>query len=153
MNVVKSISKSYGVPGLRLGIIACGNRDIIKAVQSRLSIWNINSFGEFFLQIAEKYNDEYDESCRMMVQERKRFVARLSKFKYLEVYPSDANYVLCKVKKPYTARGLAVELWTNAQCLIKDCSDKKGFSGGSFVRLAVKSRTDNDLLINALGAV
>lgn len=150
VNVIKSVSKSYGVPGIRLGIMACANEEQARLVQSRLSIWNINSFGEFFLQIAEKYNKEYREACRKIVEERTRFIKALSKFKFLKVLPSEANYVLCKVEKPYTSKSLSENLWCRAQCLVKDCSGKKGFSGDSFIRLAVKSYADDNQLLEAL---
>ena len=150
VNVIKSVSKSYGVPGARLGIMACANEEQARLVQSRLSIWNINSFGEFFLQIAEKYNKEYREACRKIAEERVRFIKELSKIKFLKVFPSEANYLLCKVEKPYTSKSLSVNLWRKAQCLVKDCSGKKGFSGDSFIRLAVKSCADDNQLLDAL---
>ena len=74
----------------------------------------------------------------------------LRKIPFLEVYPSDANYVLCKVKMPYTAESLCVKLWTEAQCLVKDCSHKKGIDGDEYIRLSVKIPVDDNLLINAL---
>ena len=150
VNVMKSVSKSYGVPGLRLGILACGNEMQAKLVQSHLSIWNVNSFGEYFLQIVGKYSREYAEACRWIASERERFIRCLCKVQFLEPYPSDANYILCKVKKPYTSLTLAKKLWEDAKCLIKDCSGKKGFGGQSFIRLAVKSKEDDDLILSVL---
>lgn len=150
VNVIKSVSKSYGVPGLRLGILACGSEELARLVQSRLSIWNINSFGEFFLQIAGKYMGEYKIACQKIAAERVRFIKELSKFKFLSVFPSEANYVLCEVRKPCTSKLLSVQLWKKASCLIKDCSAKKGFEGRSFIRLAVKSEFDNNQLLTAL---
>ena len=150
VNVMKSISKSYGVPGLRLGVLACGNEMQARLAQSHLSIWNINSFGEFFLQIVGKYSKEYAEACRSIATERARFMHALRGVKFLEPYPSDANYILCKVKKPHTSATLAKKMWESAKCLIKDCSGKKGFGGQSFIRLAVKSREDDDLILAAL---
>ena len=153
VNVMKSVSKSYGVPGLRLGIMACPNELQAQLVQQHLSIWNINSFGEFFLQIAEKYAPEYSAACRKIAEERTRFAAELAKIDFLKVFPSDANYILCQVKKPWTAKRLMLELWTRAECLIKDCSTKKGFEGENYIRLAVKSKADNDELLKALRCI
>jgi histidinol-phosphate/aromatic aminotransferase/cobyric acid decarboxylase-like protein len=133
--------------------LACPNDAQAKMVQEHLSIWNINSYGEFFLQIVEKYENEYKSACGKIAAERERFIKELRKFEFLEVYPSEANYVLCEVKKPYTAKSLALELWTRANCLIKDCSSKKGFGGKQFIRLAVKSAADDDALLSALQTV
>lgn len=53
--VIKSISKSYGVPGIRLGILASADINLLNKVRKELPIWNINSYGEFFMQIINKY--------------------------------------------------------------------------------------------------
>lgn len=150
LSVMKSISKSYGVPGVRLGVLASSRTEVVDLIKKNLGIWNINSFGEFFLQIIEKYLGEYRVGCAKLAAERNRYIKQLKQFKYLTVYPSAANYVLCRVDKPHTAHELAMRLWTKAEILIKDCSGKKGFDGANFIRLAVKSTEDNDALIAAL---
>ncbi len=149
--VVKSISKSYGVPGLRLGVLASGDVAVLRNIKERVSIWNVNSFGEFFLQICEKYLDEYRHGCAMFKAERERFIAGLKRIHYLAVFPSEANYVLCKVSKPFTAADLTLRLWVDDKVLIKDCSSKKGFDGAQFIRIAIHDERDNDYLLQALG--
>ena len=57
--VIKSISKSYGVPGLRLGLAASADKNIISSLRKDMAIWNINSFAEFYLQIYSKYDNDY----------------------------------------------------------------------------------------------
>lgn len=49
--IMKSISKSYGVPGLRLGVLASSDKGLISKIKKEVSIWNINSFAEFYMQI------------------------------------------------------------------------------------------------------
>ena len=71
--IIKSISKSYGVPGLRLGILVNSNHELIEKVIKNNSIWNINSFGEYFLQIFDKYKNSYKEACDKLAAERNRF--------------------------------------------------------------------------------
>ena len=63
MCVLKSISKSYGVPGLRLGILCSADTDLIARMKKQVSIWNINSFAEFFMQIYPKYRTDYQKAC------------------------------------------------------------------------------------------
>lgn len=149
-SVMKSISKSYGVPGLRLGVFASSRTAVVNLVKQNLSIWNINSFGEFFLQIIEKYLGEYRQGCVQLASERNRFIEKLTQIRCLTVYPSAANYVLCRVHAPQTPQNLIMELWTKHQILIKDCSHKKGFDGAPFIRLAVRDTSDNDALVRAL---
>ena len=150
LSVMKSISKSYGVPGVRLGVLASAATGFVDLIKKNLSIWNINSFGEFFLQIIEKYLKEYKVGCAKLATERNRFIRGLSQFSWLTVYPSAANYVLCRVDKPHAPAELMMKLWTGYKILIKDCSHKKAFDGQPFIRLAVRDAADNDTLLAAL---
>ncbi|WP_104504131.1 aminotransferase class I/II-fold pyridoxal phosphate-dependent enzyme, partial [Acinetobacter indicus] len=100
--IIKSISKSYGVPGARLGVIITYDFERIKAMSKCLSIWNINSFGEFFLQIIGKYKDSYKSACKTIINERNRFFAELSKISFIKVYKSEANYFLVKILDKYS---------------------------------------------------
>ena len=108
--VVKSISKSYGVPGLRLGILASGNADMIGCLKKSVSIWNINSMAEFFMQILDKYKADYENSLREIKAERARFFEALSQIKSLKVYPSQANYFMCELLDGHTSEELAGRL-------------------------------------------
>ncbi len=148
--VVKSISKSYGVPGVRLGLIASGNTELLAAVRRGLSVWNINSYGEYFLQIMPKYRDVYRQACQRIAGVRDAFVQQLATVPGLVVYPTQANYCLCKVEGRYDSTALCRELLEKHNILIKDCSGKWGFNGESYVRIAVKSEQDNAILLEAL---
>lgn len=145
--VVKSISKSFGVPGLRLGVLASANHALMAGVHRSLPIWNINSFGEFFLQILGKYEKAYAAAMNAFREERERFVKGLQEIDYLRVIPTQANYVLCEVKAPHTPRELAVRLLKESKILIKDCTKK---CDAPYIRLAVRDTKDNDQLIAAL---
>ncbi len=145
--VVKSISKSYGVPGLRLGVLATSNQGLMLNLRREMSIWNINSFGEFFLQIIGKYEKAYGQAMDAFREERSHFVKALESVSYLRVLPSEANYVLCEVKERYSPRELAVRLLREYGILIKDCSQK---CKGNYIRLAVRDTKDNNRLIEAL---
>ena len=149
--VIKSISKSYGVPGLRLGILACSRGDYIRSIQKKTAIWNINSFGEYFLQIYDKYKSSYKDACNAIASERARFIKDLSEIPGLCPCPSEANYVLCNITDPsYTSQRLTRELLSEENIFIKDLSSKKGFSHGQFIRLAVRTAGDNGMLLDAL---
>ena len=146
---MKSISKSYGVPGLRLGILASGDTDLISRLKRDVAIWNINSFGEFYLQIYEKYHKDYDEACRSFIKEREMFFRELNEVPFLKVNSSQANYFLCEVTDRFTSRELAY-LLLKKNILIKDCGSKKAFDGGNYIRLAVRDRRDNSYLVDIL---
>lgn len=153
MIVVKSISKSFGVPGLRLGIMASADTELIAFVKKDVSIWNLNSFAEFFMQIYTKHEGDYRKAAERFGNERGRFYEDLRSIPYLKVYPSEANYFLCEVMPPYNSHNLAVTLLKNHNILIKDCSGKKAFAGRNCIRLAVRNRQDNERLVSALKQV
>lgn len=148
--VVKSISKSYGVPGLRLGILASSNVELINYIKKDVSIWNINSFAEFYMQIFNKYEKDYKKACNKFIIERTRFVECLRGVTYLRVIPSQANFIMCEVDiKKFTSRELTQILLNRFNILIKDCSTKKALKGKNMIRIAVRDTKDNDILINA----
>lgn len=148
--VIKSISKSYGVPGLRLGVVASGDEELINEIKKHLSIWNINSFGEFFLQIVDKYKNDYLNACDLFKIERNRFFAELNNIKYLRPIKSEANYFLCEIVNSISAQELTRLLLRDYNILIKDCSPKSGFNGRQYVRIAVRGKADNFRLIQVL---
>lgn len=148
--IVKSISKSYGVPGIRLGILASGDKDMIQQLKKDVAIWNINSFGEFFLQIKEKYDKDYVRSLEKMRISRRQFVEQLSSIPYLTVYPSQANYVMCKLNGITSADLCSKLLLSNL--LIKDLTKKIG-NGQQYIRLAVRSDEENALLKESLSSM
>lgn len=151
--VMKSISKSYGVPGLRLGVLATADSGLIQIIRREVSIWNINSFGEYYMQIYGKYETDYHRACRMFREERDRFEAELRRISFLRVIPSEANYFLCEVTDRFTSSELAILLIKRDNILIKDCGYKKAFAGKHYVRIAVRDTADNDRLLNALRAL
>lgn len=146
--VIKSISKSYGVPGIRLGILASGNSDMIIRLKKDLPIWNINSFGEFYMQIAEKYKKDYYESLDKLKKARSIFIHELSEINYIKVFPSQANYIMCEILNGKNSKELASTLLDHG-ILIKDLSDKIG-NGKQYIRLAVRNIDENQMLIKKL---
>lgn len=148
--VLKSISKSFGVAGLRLGVIATADTDLIAFMKKDVAIWNINSFAEYYLQIIEKYRDDYYEAMEKFKEVRRRYLDKLSKIKGFKVYPSQANYVMCHIENSVTSTELADVLLNRYNVLIKNLASKEGLNKGNYVRLSVKSDEENDYIVNAL---
>lgn len=148
--VLKSISKSYGVPGLRLGILASSNRQVIDRIRKEVSIWNINSFAEFYMQIYGKYESDYRKACERFQSERTRFYKELSSISFLRVIPSQANYFLCEVIAKYSSTALTRLLLYSSNILIKDCSTKQAFNNGNYIRIAIRNEADNNKLLSRL---
>ena len=151
MAVMKSISKSYGVPGLRLGILASANQALIASIKKEVSIWNLNSFAEFFMQIYNKHEKDYQKACEKFVAERDSFESQLRTVPFLRVMPSQANYFLCEVLPPYTAKEIVIYMLRQHNILTRDCSQKPGLDPQKqYMRIAVRNHEDNTRLVEAL---
>jgi len=147
--VIKSISKSYGVPGLRLGILATSNKEYMDTIYKNMPVWNINSFAEYFLQIFPLYKKEYKIACDKIKEERERFYFELSKLENIKVYESDANYFMCELEG-LKASDLAEYLLDKHNILIKVLNGKNGFDDKEYIRIAIKNATENNYLLEGL---
>ncbi len=148
--VMKSISKSYGVPGLRLGVLASGNAELIKQIKNDVSIWNINSFAEFYMQIYGKYENDYKKASALFIEERERFYRELKTIPWIRVIPSQANYFLCEVLDRFSSHDLMRLLLIRHNIFIKDCSTKKGFENQNYIRIAIRDIKDNNKMVKSL---
>ena len=148
LSIVKSISKCYGVPGLRLGIMASGSTELVRRMRKEIAIWNINSFAEFYMQIMEKYKGDYMVSLDRVRLERRYFMHELEKISHLHPVPSQANFLMVELTGGVTAGELTRKLLAGYGMLIKDLSGK--VSRGEYIRLAVRNREDNNRLLMAL---
>ena len=148
MAVMKSISKSYGIPGIRLGILASADKELIQRIKKEVSIWNLNSFAEFFMQI---YNKHEKKACRKFVTERASFEKALQQIPFLHVMPTQANYFLCEVLPPYSANEIVIYMLKHHNILTRDCSKKTGLNPNKqYMRIAIRNHEDNNKLVKAL---
>ena len=139
---------------MRLGLLVSSDEELVGGVRRHLSIWNINSFAEFFLQIFNKYTADYQRACQLFKQERARFLQRLKEIPWLEVFHSEANYFLCHVEPSFiSSTDLTERLLSLYNIFIKDCDTKSGLEGKNYIRIAVRDKTDNDRLLEALGKI
>ncbi|MBR6019165.1 MAG: aminotransferase class I/II-fold pyridoxal phosphate-dependent enzyme [Lachnospiraceae bacterium] len=146
--VMKSISKSYGVPGLRLGVLASGDTETIQKMKKDVAIWNINSFGEFYMQIEEKYKKDYAAALAKLRAERARFQRELATIKGVRVIPSQANFVMVELEEGISPKELLKKLLIKHNLLIKELTTKT--NGRNYLRLAVRDTNDNDTLVAAM---
>lgn len=151
--IMKSISKSYGVPGIRLGILVSADDEMVAAMKKEVAIWNINSFGEFYMQIAEKYGKDYNAGLVKYRAVRKQFMDQLNSIDQLHVIPSQANYLMVEIKGGMSSKELTRKLLINHNLFIKDLTGKVDYEGKQYIRLAVRDEADNAKLIQALNAV
>ena len=146
--VIKSISKSYGIPGLRLGVMATSDFELLADIKRKMAVWNINSYGEYFLQIANLFKKDYARACDKITDLRKEFTTDLRKIKNLKVYDSQANYVLCYLND-IDSTSVAIELLDD-DIFIKDLKTKSAFKDENYIRLAIRKEEENKKLCKSL---
>ena len=149
--VIKSIGKSYGIGGLRLGVLCSSDYESLKIMKEKMPVWNINSIAEYFLQIFPIYKKDYENSCNKISEERKLMIEALNKNDKIKVYNSQANYLMCELKE-LNSSDLTLYLLKNNNIFIKDLKNKKGFENKEMIRIAIKSHDDNIEIINAINS-
>ncbi len=147
--VIKSVSKSHGVPGVRLGIMVSADENLISVMKKEVGRWNINSLGEFYLQIEEKYHKDYQKAILLFKEERSRFISALESINNLRIIPTQSNNVMIEITGDMTARDLARKLLTE-NILIKELPKNRLYPSSRYICIAIKNQQDNDALIKAL---
>ena len=145
--ILKSLSKSYGMPGLRLGVLASKSK-LIGKIRKELPIWNISSFAEYFLEIFPRYRKDFIDSLRKIEEEKCRFKEDLKKISGFKVRESFANYFLVEVSS-LSPDVLCRELFRK-NILIRDLSER-GFK--NCVRISVRSKRENKKFIKEVNRV
>ena len=108
--VLRNLSVAQGLFGLRIGCAVSANEDEIRKIRKDLTIWNINSVAEFYLQIAEKYAKAFRISVEETCRARRTLAEGLRGVSGLEVYDSATDFLLVKItKEDYTAKRLLEE--------------------------------------------
>ncbi len=146
--VIKSLTKSFGVAGLRIGYLLTTNEYIKKMVRAALPIWNVNSLAERFIELFPKFKKEYQQAIQKTIREREFLFHALQNIDYLEPFPSQANFIFCKSKKD--GRKIMKYLFNQHKILIKGGLSQQTLQSNFYLRLGVKTRKDNLKLIAAL---
>ena len=119
-------------------------------MKKQVSIWNINSFAEFFMQIYTKHEKDYKRACAKFLQVRKDFWDGLQTVPYLHVMPSQANFFFCEVLPPYNSNGIVMSMLKKYNILMSSCSGKKAIAPNRYMRIAIRTSEENCRLVEAL---
>lgn len=149
--ILKSMSKVYGICGIRLGYMLTANYDFAAKVRQRLPIWNINGFAEEFLRLAPQYRQEFIDSCSKVKDDRDHFYQELRSIQGLSTLQPDANFLFCRLPDhapsgPEVTRRLFVE----HNIYIKHCQAKTLPESDRYIRMASRSQPENLRLVEAL---
>lgn len=144
--ILRSMTKTYGIPGLRLGY-GLGNGDIISKLNSMKEPWTINSLALKAVDILLEDEDYKDRTQKWYEEEKSFLFNGLSSINNIEVFPSEGNFYLCKLKNTL-GKDLKEALLKDG-IYIRTCEDFRGLSD-KFIRIAVRSREENEKLIKTL---
>lgn len=149
--VLKSMSKAYGICGLRIGYLLSANEKLVGDLRDGLHIWNLNGFAEEFLRVAPDYRQEFLESCESVRTDRDTFYEELQSVPGLTVYKPDANFIFCRLPDT-SASGPAIErhLFVEDNIYIKHCGGKTMADSCRYIRVACRTQQENSALVRAL---
>ena len=150
--IVNSMSKAYGVPGLRLGYAASGDTEFIARLRAELPVWSVNSFAQFFLESLGAYGTQFADSCVQVTRATQALYRGLESVPFLEPYPTHGNYVLCRTSPHLTGSRITARLFDEFGVLVNDCSGKRGLDS-RFFRIASRTTEENEKLVGILQAI
>lgn len=149
--IVKSLSKTYGIGGLRLGYLLTYNLDFITLIRNKLPIWNINGFGEEFIRHMSSYKKEYQASCVTVRSNTDLLHQHLQKIPELKVFPTVTNYIFCRLANSIgTAKQMTEKLLVDYKILVKDCSGKSLTDSEQWLRIASRTPDENLKVVNSM---
>ncbi|MFC2038705.1 aminotransferase class I/II-fold pyridoxal phosphate-dependent enzyme [Chloroflexota bacterium] len=149
--IIKSLSKAYGICGLRLGYILTANKEFATTVRKAIPIWNINGFAEAFLRLLPRYHRDFIESCQKVRSDRDQLYSGLNSIPGMTAYKPDANFVFCRLPDG-TKSGPEVtrQLFTEHDIYIKHCAGKPLPEADRYLRIASRTKAENRHLVEIL---
>ena len=151
--VIKSLSKDFGIAGLRLGYGVMSEERVSELLKKGF-LWNISGFGEYFLSLLNRgdFMRAYENTRLRAIREREAFFSGLSKINGIKVTPSKANFFLVELLGGITANDIATRLLSVHGIYVRTCYDKVGLKG-EYIRIASRGRKENRLFLSALNSL
>ncbi len=146
--VLRSLTKFFALPGLRIGYLAA-NENLIEKISYFRQPWSVNSLAQLVGAQVIKDGAFIKKSRSYMFIERKRLFDALSKIEYLVPYPPAANFIFCEISKSKINSHKLCDYCGKKGLLLRDCSDLRGLDG-RFIRIAVRRADENNKLIKVL---
>lgn len=151
--VIKSMSKDFGVAGIRAGYGVMA-KERVSSLLKYGYLWNSNGFAEYFFRLYTRtdfaYN--YNQVRVKYILETLDFITKLESIPYIKVYPSKANFVLLELLNGMNSNDFVALMLIKFGIYVRTCEDKIGLTG-QFVRLASRSKTENEYIINSFREV
>jgi histidinol-phosphate/aromatic aminotransferase/cobyric acid decarboxylase-like protein len=149
--VVKSMSKDFGVAGIRAGYAVMAP-DRVRSLLENGYLWNSSGLAEYFFDLYSRldFQVQYERERIRFIRGSHRFFNALAKLDSLQVYPTFANFALVKLRGNLTAEDLVCRLLIRRGIYTRTCDDKMGLENGKFLRIAARNRPENAYMIRSL---
>ena len=146
--VVKSLGKSFGWHGVRLGY-AVAEKSQAESLRAQLPFWNINGLAAFVLKSVTQFKKEFQASFALVARDKHYMATQLATVPGLTIYPSQANFLFVELSEGVSGRKLRDRLLSNYGLMVRECSNKIGATQRQ-LRLAVQKKHAVDILVGAL---
>ena len=145
--IVGSLTKTFGVPGLRIGYVV-GAAPLIQRLRPFRQPWTLGGLAAVAVDYLLSHAQDFAVDPRAITRERERMSAALAAVAPITVWPSDSHLLLCQLR---TGKAAALKHWlaTEHGLLIRDASNFEGLSP-AFFRIALQRPEQNDELLRAL---
>ncbi|KLE16261.1 threonine-phosphate decarboxylase CobD [Clostridium sp. C8] len=143
--IIKSMTKFFAIPGIRMGYGISKNKDLLEEIDKACVPWNINIMAEK-ASIAALLEEEYIKNTIDYVQSEKNFLFQeLIKIKNIKVFEPNVNFIMFKTLKEIDLKRIMLK----ESIIIRSCSNYNGLNN-NYYRIAVRTRKENEKLINSL---
>lgn len=148
--VVKSLTKFYAIPGLRLGFVH-GPSQLIDSVADLLPSWTVNTFAHAVGCAILEDHEYAARSLNANNVERDHLMSRLREIPELRVFKSAANFILLRIEKPNVDGHRLADRALNERIALRVCDSFEGLDS-RYIRIAVRNREENEYLVEVLRA-
>lgn len=148
--LIKSMSKDFGIAGIRAGY-AIMQKEKIDDLLKNGYLWNSNGLSEYFFRVygEKNFRDRYEIVRKNYIASSQEFFTNLTKIKGLKIYPSKANFALVELLEGEKSSDFVIKMLIRHGIYSRTCNDKIGLKG-EFVRLASRTKEENQAILNAL---
>lgn len=145
--ILRALTKYFALPGIRLGYGICYNKDIIDRINSIREPWTVNAFADLAGKIILDDREYIEKTDRWIDEERRYFISELKKIGTIEVFETNTNFILLRLKNTTSEKFL--EKMLAEGILVRNASNFK-FLDNTYVRIAIKDRNKNSFLLKVL---
>lgn len=148
--ILKSMSKDFGIAGLRCGYAIMAKKRVAELLKNGY-LWNSNGIAEYFFKLYSRkdFLKKYEIVRRKYITEALFFISELTQIENIKIYPTRANFVLIELLNGLTADDVSSDLICNYGVYVRNCNDKIGLEG-EFIRVAARSQSENEIILNAI---